>query len=392
MGSFSSIFIDTLSNYGRQALFAIAPIPAYLPQYLTLCRESNDPILQRQLKRSGSSSETDEKTIAMGHQRGGRVPITEGGFSSTSIMILLISHAFRLQYFLGSAIINRIGVKSGNKGIPSPKAEKVHTDLVMQSIVMMCIQFLLLSAVTRRRRLSNKRKIDREDQVRVSPMKLPIMSSSAVPNKASSISQRPFIWLVKPRNHWYWDTIRQYIELIVILSLMNYIFVWRFLYPNDVLNFLSFVKVVSVLLESCLALPQMILNHKRKSTEGLSVVMVLGWVVGDLLKLVYFIISSREHPNQDIKQLDVISMPEESDDMTAFIFGCISALMMDFIVGYQVTSLYPSLDMVQLRDKFKKIRLMFEIKILRIDPTEQLAAINQRRNKSRTYSEDGNIL
>ena len=132
-----SFILHTLSNYSRQLAFAIAPIPAYLPQYYTLCNSSNDPILQRKvghnLKKSGSfpdfafdhnNDDTSSSTLSHGH--GKSHEITEAGLSSTSIMILLISHIFRLQYFLGSAIISIFGGNSNSLG----KADRVQFDLV----------------------------------------------------------------------------------------------------------------------------------------------------------------------------------------------------------------------------------------------------------------------
>ena len=122
---------------------------------------------------------------------------------------------------------------------------------------------------------------------------------------------------------------------------------------------------MSVLLESCLALPQMMLNYQTQSTEGLSLVMVSGWVVGDILKLVYFLIGSGVIKwNQEVSKV----VSEESDDeMTIFIFGCIFALIMDIIVGLQVTKFYPSRHMLALQARAAKLWVKFERRVLQID-------------------------
>jgi hypothetical protein len=140
-----SIFGATLSNCGRQFLFAIAPIPAYGPQYFALCNSSNDSILKNPLKKISSpgysgmnesnGSHSDSQTIQSIHPK-----VTEAGFSSTSIILLLQSHIFRLQYFLGSALVNILR-KPGEK-----RADRVQWDLVMQSFVMIGIQLMLLKA------------------------------------------------------------------------------------------------------------------------------------------------------------------------------------------------------------------------------------------------------
>jgi len=363
------MLLGTLSTYSRQLAFAIAPIPAYLPQYYTLCRSSNDPVLQRKVPKISNTINFSEcAAAAFDHNHNdsintgsssSRPPIiqphkvvTEGGFSSTSIMILLLSHAFRLQYFLGSAIINTFRQEK------EEKADKVHYDLVTQSLVMMGIQLMLLSAVTRRRRLATKRKVKDGDS------RMPTS-----PRAASSVSQQPFIWLVQPRTYWQnWDTVHQYVELIIVLTILAYFLFRHCLNPTDFLDYISTVKLMSVLLESCLALPQIILNYKRESTEGLSLVMVLGWVVGDLMKLVYFAMSSEAlKTNHEVTTVVSDKTIEESSDMTAFIFGCVFALIMDVIVGIQVTKWYPSHDMLDLQVNLRRLWRRFEIRVLRID-------------------------
>lgn len=350
-----------MSNYGRQFAFAFAPVPAYLPQYYSLCRSSNDPVLERKIPYAARRAfDHEERTVGMlhinntagtnsignthGHCQTHK--ITESGFSSSSIMILLTSHVFRLQYFLGSAVVNTFSEHS---------ADSVHFDLVTQSLVMIIIQVMLLSAVTRRRRMIKTKKIKSDDEYQNIPPS----------PRQSSISQTPFIWLVKPRSYWHWDTVHQYVELVIVTIILMYIFFRHYLYPNDFLEYINSVKIMSVLLESCLALPQMMLNYQTQSTEGLSLVMVSGWVVGDILKLVYFLIGSGVIKwNHEVSKV----VSEKSDDeMTIFIFGCIFALIMDIIVGLQVTKYYPSSHMLALQARAAKLWVKFERRVLQID-------------------------
>ena len=371
---FSSIIFSTLSNYSRQLAFAIAPIPAYLPQYYTLCRSSNDPVLERRVSQSHITFDNNDDKfkggpppigLTMGGVSSGRTHnITESGFSSTSIVILLMSHVFRLQYFLGSAIINTFS---------EGKGDKVQFDLVTQSLVMVGMQVLLLSAVTRRRRMAKKMK--RDDQ---------FMTVGPISAKESSISQKPFIWLIRPHRYWQWDTVHQYVELVIVLTIMLYLFFRCYMYQSDFLEYIITVKIISVLLESCLALPQIILNYRRRSTEGLSLIMVLGWVVGDLLKMVYFILGSgvlkKSHEVSTV--VNPVNESEEAYDMSIFIFGSISALVMDAVVGVQVTFFYPSSEMITLQKKLKDLWRGFEIRVLQID------SATTTPKKSRTSSID----
>ena len=96
-------------------------------------------------------------------------------------------------------------------------------------------------------------------------------------------------------------------------------------------------------------------------------VMVLGWVIGDLLKLVYFMIGSGviKAGHEVSKVVTTVSekSPEQSEEMTVFILGCVFALVMDTIVGLQVTKYYPSKHMIMLKERFRSI----EQRVLQID-------------------------
>ena len=386
------IMFSTMSNYGRQFAFALAPIPAYLPQYWTLCN-TNDPVLQRRknllqasppnsIMSGGSIDNNHNNNIPTSHpgsnmkrsisselvgpagnSSGGVAsssskPITEGGFSSTSIMILLLSHVFRLQYFLVSAVMSTFfesdddRVKSGRSSPKSginnnQKADRIHFDLVMQSVVMIGIQLLLLSAVTRRKRLANKKKVDDDVDYEVTTTATVSQNS-----KSSSLSQTPFIWLYKPNQHWRWDTVHQHIELIFVIILVEYAICRYFLHPENTISYIQTVKNLSVFLESCLALPQMILNYKRKSTDGLSLLMVIGWVLGDLLKLAYFVVSSYKKVGEG-NTLSNDHSPSSSSGMGAFMVGSIFALGLDSIVMMQLVKWYPTNEFKSLMKKVK---------------------------------------
>mmetsp|Transcript_20991 Transcript_20991/g.31531 ORF Transcript_20991/g.31531 Transcript_20991/m.31531 type:complete len:458 (+) Transcript_20991:176-1549(+) len=414
------LVISTLSNYGRQCAFAIAPIPAYLPQYWTLCN-TNDPILQRRKQllhhpahnQSSSKTQKPSSDIISGNINvenhfdssssggggggggttasstgGGSGQVTEGGFSSTSIMILLLSHAFRLQYFFISAILstfyqthndNDNDADDDDNASPNTitahhhdhrKADKVHFDLVMQSLVMIGIQLLLLSAVTRRRRLSNKEKVDDDDD----NTSFTVSNSSIIPQqisskkrsssattssyKSSSLSQKPFIWIYKPGKHWHWDTVHQHVELLIVILLLEYIFFQHYIYPDSTIDYILTVKNISVLLESCLALPQMIMNYRRKSTDGLSLVMVIGWVMGDILKLLYFLAAYSKGSSSAGGSSSSLSShhdePSSDTGMLAFMIGSFFALVLDSIVVLQLIKWYPTKEFKSLMKRMRR--------------------------------------
>ena len=396
------LILSTLSNYGRQCAFAIAPIPAYLPQYWTLCN-TNDPLLQRRkqllqpksatnsptklsplLKKNENSNSNSNSSVIIANAmnsnnfeggsgtgttimttRGGNTgnaPVTEGGFSSTSIMILLLSHSFRLQYFFVCAILSTF-YGYGDNGVGKRKVDQIHFDLVMQSLVMIGIQLLLLSAVTRRKRMAHKKKVDDYDSEDHDHEQQRLSSPHHNSSKSTSLSQKPFIWVYKPSQHWRWDTVHQHVELLILILLVEYVICRYCIYPNNTIEYTQTIKNISILLESCLALPQMILNYRRKSTSGLSSLMVIGWVLGDLLKLVYFIMAYNKGAaggtTEDViasNSGNGVAMPHhhESSDMVTFMVGCLFALGLDSIVVLQLVKWYPTKQVKSFTKKMKR--------------------------------------
>lgn len=56
---------------------------------------------------------------------------------------------------------------------------------------------------------------------------------------------------------------------------------------------LGFVALMS---ESTLGVPQLVKNHRKRSTKGMSEIMVIMWLSGDMFKAVYSVV--REAPAQ----------------------------------------------------------------------------------------------
>ncbi|EAN76334.1 hypothetical protein, conserved [Trypanosoma brucei brucei TREU927] len=56
------------------------------------------------------------------------------------------------------------------------------------------------------------------------------------------------------------------------------------------------VGYTALIFEAMLLVPQILRNHRRKCTEGLSLILLVTWVVGDIIKLVYFIVYEQPVP------------------------------------------------------------------------------------------------
>merc|ERR1711997_616836 len=100
-------------------------------------------------------------------------------------------------------------------------------------------------------------------------------------------------------------------------------------YPQYRMGVVEGLKQTSICMESCLALPQMIRNYRNRTTEGLSVVMVGGWVAGDFFKVCYFLLSMTGNGDAD------------GPNNTMFALGSLLSLSLDSIVGMQMVWWYP---------------------------------------------------
>lgn len=464
-----SIRSSPVPKWLTQVAFALAPIPAYLPQYWTFCSTSNDPVLKRNVpkrfNRTTSRSQlpqeqqqqqthqhydshcgtgdrdSDKKQSQLSYD--GQILVStsnnstsnnnltnlttstnqiskassddsEGGFSTTSILILLLSHTFRLVYFGGCAIEQIFNQDNQDRShLPSdvpviiPKQaeeeermeiDKIQYDLVLQSLTMIGIQYLLLSAVTRRKRVFNKRKSNKEDDSKDTISLLPgnskprsvsvsedydssqqqyhhqqqqqsysphqnfspsFSTATTTAEKRSNISQKPFVWLYKPSQFFRWHTSRQYIELLIFITFLTLTVCHRYIYPTDGYACVIFVRNLSVLLESCLALPQMMLNYKKKDTNGLSLIMIGGWIAGDLMKLVYFM------PHRSVTDdIEYQPSPGNTTGQSVFICGSIFALVMDLLVGIQSWYWFPTHEVIEWKDSIKRRWRRFKSSII----------------------------
>lgn len=57
--------------------------------------------------------------------------------------------------------------------------------------------------------------------------------------------------------------------------------------------FIESVGFASVTVESALAIPQVLRNQKKKSTLGVSTVLIASWFLGDTIKLGYFVLKNQ---------------------------------------------------------------------------------------------------
>uniref|UniRef100_A0A0V0GBB7 Solute carrier family 66 member 2 n=2 Tax=Triatominae TaxID=70999 RepID=A0A0V0GBB7_TRIDM len=92
---------------------------------------------------------------------------------------------------------------------------------------------------------------------------------------------------------WAWTDFQSYVDFLLIVSLIMSLLTFLLL---DSVIYIEILGFLALFIEAMLAVPQLIRNFKQKSTEGMSILMVLMWTVGDLFKTTYFVL--REAPAQ----------------------------------------------------------------------------------------------
>eukprot|EP01012_Entosiphon_sulcatum_P056534 TRINITY_DN80224_c0_g1_i1.p1 TRINITY_DN80224_c0_g1~~TRINITY_DN80224_c0_g1_i1.p1 ORF type:complete len:238 (-),score=19.79 TRINITY_DN80224_c0_g1_i1:9-722(-) len=87
---------------------------------------------------------------------------------------------------------------------------------------------------------------------------------------------------------WHWEDFPSYLffQLFTVTAMWMITYIMQD-FPQ--VPFFEFLGYAALIIESTLAIPQLISNHRRKSTAGLSGFLVACWCGGDGLKTIYFL-------------------------------------------------------------------------------------------------------
>ncbi|XP_045470130.1 solute carrier family 66 member 2 isoform X2 [Harmonia axyridis] len=88
------------------------------------------------------------------------------------------------------------------------------------------------------------------------------------------------------RHFWNWSDFQSYMDCMLVFTILIS-FLMYFLI--DYLIFVEAIGFLAVFTEAMLGTPQLMKNFNNKSTEGMSVGMVVMWTFGDVFKTLYFI-------------------------------------------------------------------------------------------------------
>lgn len=176
------------------------------------------------------------------------------GFSMHVCLVLLVANILRILFWFG-------------RHFESP--------LLWQSVVMILTMLLMLKLCTEVRaagELSLKRRAfsaaDCKDEDRAPP--------------------RRALLDLDPRHFWRWSSFSDYVQCVLAFSAVAGCVTYLSL---DSALFVETLGFLAVLTEAMLGVPQLCRNHHNRSTEGMSIKMVVMWTSGDTFKTAYFLLN-----------------------------------------------------------------------------------------------------
>ncbi|XP_077297909.1 solute carrier family 66 member 2 isoform X5 [Arctopsyche grandis] len=112
----------------------------------------------------------------------------------------------------------------------------------------------------------------------------------SVQKKNQIIQARERIFTDMERKYfWAWTDFQSYVDCMLVFSVIGATITY-FLIGLPI--FVETIGFLAVFTEAMIGAPQISKNHQNKSTEGMSLSMVIMWLCGDVFKTVYFLVRS----------------------------------------------------------------------------------------------------
>lgn len=178
------------------------------------------------------------------------------GFSNYVCLTLLVANILRIEFWFG---------------------KHFEIPLLLQSIVMILCMLIMLELWTRIHAKTLLRRRIQTDIECISTSK-EILTEESIHMKFTDFKVDYF---------WRWTRFSSYLQFLFLLTLVLSIITWIF---SRYSIYVEALGLTAVLCEALLGIPQFLRNFRLKSTEGMSVKMVLLWAAGDIFKTVYFIL------------------------------------------------------------------------------------------------------
>ncbi|CAF1091826.1 unnamed protein product [Rotaria sp. Silwood1] len=182
------------------------------------------------------------------------------GFSNYVCLTLLIANIIRIEFWFG---------------------KHFEIPLLLQSIVMIICMLIMLELCIRvySKSLCHHLPVNQLNMSHTKELTLDIHEK-----KFTDFEMNYF---------WKWTTFTSYLQFLFVFIFVLSTTTWLLL---DNILYIEIIGFLAVFFEALLGTPQFMRNFRLKSTEGMSVKMVLMWTSGDIFKTVYFIL--RNAPKQ----------------------------------------------------------------------------------------------
>ncbi|KAK9887414.1 hypothetical protein WA026_022350 [Henosepilachna vigintioctopunctata] len=182
------------------------------------------------------------------------------GFSLLVCLALLIANTLRIMFWFG-------------KHFEYP--------LLIQSVIMNIAMFMMIHLCVQ---VKNRNQLMLARQRLFTAKPGEVARLLQLQNKAPRASQT--ICDFEFRHFWNWTDFQSYLDCMLIFTIVISILMYFLI---DYLVFVEFIGFLAVFTEAMLGTPQLLKNLKNKSTEGMSVGMVIMWTFGDIFKTLYFV-------------------------------------------------------------------------------------------------------
>ncbi|XP_074002632.1 solute carrier family 66 member 2 isoform X1 [Numenius arquata] len=190
------------------------------------------------------------------------------GFSTYVCLVLLVANILRILFWFG---------------------RRFESPLLWQSIIMIITMLLMLKLCTEVR-VSNELNIKRrsfaaadskDEEIKAPPKR----SYLGIELLLCSLG----LLLDFDLNYfWHWSKFTDYVQCVLTFTCVTGYITYLWLDSSLFVETLGFLAVFT---EAMLGVPQLYRNYQNRSTEGMSVKMVLMWTSGDTFKTVYFILN-----------------------------------------------------------------------------------------------------
>ncbi|CAG4998437.1 unnamed protein product [Parnassius apollo] len=226
--------VGHLVGWGAAGAMIIGGVAPYIPQY-------------RQIKRTQDAE----------------------GFSLYVCLTLLIANTLRILFWFG---------------------KRYEIPLLIQSIVMNITMFVMIHLCV------NVRKKNQIVRARERIFTAQPDETARWLDQRSSITgrEKPHRFYDMDRKYfWAWTDFQSYLDCMLVFSVLGAAITYLLI---EVSPFVELIGFLAMFTEAMLGAPQLVKNCRNKSTEGMSVCMVIMWTFGDMFKTAYFVI--REAPTQ----------------------------------------------------------------------------------------------